>query len=105
MKKIGLLLCILLTTGVHANETDNSIQIAKRFCIANQECIDILALELDSSYQAGLRDGGKGSNTQDLITVKRKKLSSFCKGAPTGDMCTAYRDTLLNNYIKGLSER
>lgn len=103
MKKIGLLLLFLVAMGVHANEND-SIQIAKRFCPANPECIDVLALELDSSYEAGLRDGGKGSSSK-LISIRREKLATFCKGAPVGDMCMAYRDSLLNNYIKGLSER
>lgn len=103
MKTI-LLLLFFVTMGVHANEQDESIKIAKHFCSANQECIDILSLELDSSYEAGLRDGKKG-NAGKLITARREKLSSFCIGAPVGDMCIAYRDTLLNNYIKGLSKR
>lgn len=104
MKKIGLLLLFFVTMGVNANEQDNSIQIAKKFCITNQECIDNLAIELDSSYEAGLRDGGKG-NQSKFINARREKLSTFCIGAPAGDMCMAYRDSLLSNYIKGLSER
>ena len=104
MKKLGLLLCVLVTMGVNANEQDDSIQTAKRFCGVNQECIDNFAIELDSSYEAGLRDGNKGNHSK-FIKARREKLSTFCIGAPVGDMCMAYRDSLLSNYIKGLSER
>ncbi len=96
---------LIFSTGVIANETDDSIKLAKMFCFSNQECVDIVALELDSSYQAGLRDGKKKNDTKKLITARRNKLSSFCKGAPSEDLCIAYRDSLLNNYIKGLSEK
>lgn len=100
--KPHLLLLFFVSLGVHAN--DNSIETAQRFCAKNQECIDILSMELDSSYQAGLKEGHKNT-VNKLISSRRNKLSLFCEGSPVKDMCIAYKDLLLENYIKGLSER
>lgn len=105
MKKLGLLLFICLSFGATANY-DSSIEIAKRYCTTNMECIDIISLELDSAYHAGIRDGKKkNANLGNMIVIKKQKLTNFCDKAPNADLCLSYREELLKLYIKGLAEK
>ncbi|AWD90547.1 valyl tRNA synthetase modifier [Erwinia phage Cronus] len=105
MKKLCLLLSILFSVSA-ANAYDQSLEIAKRFCSSNLECIDILSLELDSAYHAGQKDGGKkNADLNKLVIDKKSRLSTFCAKAPNADLCSAYRDQLLMLYVKGLAEK
>ena len=101
MKK--LLLCALIPFMVSANYYDESTQIAKRFCKDNEECNNIISLELDSAYYSGKEDmKRKNANPANLIKNKKKKLSQLCDKAPNEEMCLAYRESLMTLYMKGL---
>lgn len=104
MKKIFF--ALLFSSSVWANYYDDSTNMAKHFCGNNSECIDIISLELDSAYYAGKEDiRRKNANPVNLVKNKKKKLSSLCDKAPNEELCLAYKASLLNLYIRGLSSQ
>ncbi|ANA49460.1 valyl tRNA synthetase modifier [Salmonella phage vB_SnwM_CGG4-1] len=106
MRKIALVLSLLLTTGANASEgiMEESLKIAKSFCSANVECIDILSLQLDGAYEDGVRASKNKSEWNVLINRKTKQLNNLCDKAPSASMCLDYRNRLLEQYMRGLTD-
>lgn len=105
MNKVLVSLCILLAcSSVKADDAiwAESIKTAKLFCGSNNECIDVVALELDSSY----RDGQAAVNKWRKAAVKRKEkqLVDFCDKAPNITICEAYRENIMKQYINGMNQ-
>ena len=106
MKKLIFILCMVCSFQAFSSDSNSmheSLRIAKAFCSANPECIDILALELDSAYDDGVRDSISKSQWSSLINRKAKQLNNLCDKAPNVEVCKTYRDQLILRYIVGLS--
>lgn len=105
LKKILILgLVFSLNAGAENAIWDDSLKSAKMFCGSNNECIDIIALELDSSYRAGLEAKIKGTRWDLAVNRRAKQLTDLCDKAPNEDLCFNYRNLLLQKFVIGLSQ-
>ena len=97
----------VFSTSVYASGSDramdNSITIAKQFCNKKKECINVLAAELDASYQEGLILSKSDKAWNSLISSKARKLVGYCDRAPERELCEAYRGKLMERFIIGLA--
>ncbi|AFU64059.1 valyl-tRNA synthetase modifier [Salmonella phage vB_SenM-AKM_NP4] len=105
MQKIALVLSLLLISGANASgdNMEESLKIAKSFCSTNAECIDILSLQLDGAYEDGVRASKSKSEWNVLINRKTKQLNNLCDKAPNTEICFDYRNRLLEQYMRGLT--
>ncbi|AJD81927.1 hypothetical protein YenMTG1_117 [Yersinia phage vB_YenM_TG1] len=101
---VVLSLILVCTSDVKADDVvwKESIKTAKLFCGSNNECVDVIALELDSAY----RDGQTAINKwrTDAIKRKEKQLETFCDKAPNLTMCVSYRENIMKQFISGLQK-
>ncbi|WWS24676.1 hypothetical protein vBKpnAMK4_00492 [Klebsiella phage vB_Kpn_AM_K4] len=71
----------------------------------NSECVDILALELDSAFSDGVKDSRSPAQWTTLINRKAKSMKDLCVNAPNENICLMYRDQLMARYMSGLSSK
>lgn len=83
----------------------DSLRIAQTFCNTNAECVDILALELDSAFSEGVKDSRSTAQWTSLINRKAKSMKDLCDNAPNENICMMYRDQLMARYMAGLSSK
>lgn len=91
------------TDSSQNKEMSDNLQIAERFCSANTECINLLALELDDAYRKGQKEKYVQKAWHLKVNKFTKELSTLCDTAPNKDLCEAYRVQLLSRYIQGLN--
>ena len=106
MVKYAALLGLVLAFSANAeNSMTDSLRIAKTFCNTNSECVDILALELDSALSDGVKDSRSPAQWTTLINRKAKSMKDLCVNAPNENICLMYRDQLMARYMSGLSSK
>lgn len=106
MVKYAALLGLVLALNVNAEDSmPDSLRIAQTFCNTNTECVDILALELDSAFNDGVRDSSSSAQWTTLINRKAKSMKDLCVNAPNENICLMYRDQLMARYMSGLSSK
>lgn len=82
-----------------------NLRIAKTFCLANTECADVIALELDDAYRKGIKDQESKRPWNVLVNRQTKELKTLCDNAPKAELCFAYRNSLIERYMAGLSTK
>ena len=106
MRKLALVLGLLISSGAYASggSLEESLKIAKSFCATNTECIDILSLQLDGAHEDGVRASKSKAEWNVLMNRKTKQLNNLCDKAPNVEICLDYRNRLMEQYMKGLTE-
>lgn len=107
MLKYAALIGLILAFNINAESTSmsDSMEIARTFCNVNIECADILALELDSAFNDGVKDSNSSAQWNTLINRKAKSWKDLCDKAPSKNICMMYRDQLMARYMAGLSSK
>lgn len=85
-----------------ANPMDDAINTAKHFCKDDQECINVLAVELDTSYYEGTQDADK--DKLSALKDKMGTLKDLCESAPDLNVCESYKVALMERYIAGITK-
>lgn len=96
---IALLFVPMISIGT---PMEDAINAAKYFCKEDKECIDILAIELDSSYYEGTKDS-KNKNKYAALKRKESSLEDLCEKAPDSGICETYKLALMERYIAGIT--
>lgn len=106
MLKHILILGLVFSLNAGATDViwDDSLKSAKLFCGSNNECIDIIALELDGSYRAGIEAKKKGTRWDLAVNRKAKQLTGLCDKAPNEELCFNYRNLLLQKFTLGFAQ-
>ncbi|QQG32227.1 valyl tRNA synthetase modifier [Citrobacter phage CkP1] len=106
MQKLALVLGLMISVGAYASSEsmEESLHIAKSFCSTNIECVDILSLQLDGAYEDGVRASKSKVDWNVLMNRKTKQLNNLCDKAPKIEICLDYRNRLMEQYMKGLTE-
>jgi sensor histidine kinase YesM len=85
-----------------ANPMNDAINTAKHFCKDDQECINVLAVELDTSYYEGTLDVNK--DKLSALENKMGTLKDLCESAPDLNVCESYKIALMERYIAGITK-
>ena len=105
MKKIAFLFLMLITFSSFAATDENVMKIANNICSKDNECVNIIALELDKSYYDGINAKQKAETLQASITKKENSLSNLCVKAPDRNLCDYYKHELINEFYLGYTEK
>ena len=98
-------IAMMIPVITHANVEDKrTTKTADSFCYANDECKDIVSLELDGMYHKGLNERAQVS-VGALINRKAKEFGDFCLHTKDKTMCENYKNQLMLKYITGLLDR
>lgn len=111
MKPQKLIILIgILFTSIYANanletERKDSSKTAHQFCLSNEDCIDVVSMELDSLYHQGLNEP-RNTSIGTLINRKEKFFVDYCRHSKNKDkLCETYKNQLMLKYITGLLDR
>ncbi|AKA61958.1 valyl tRNA synthetase modifier [Proteus phage SJ_PmiM] len=104
MKKL-LLLFLVTFPVIASNNMEESIDVAKYFCGDDIECINILSVELSTSFHEGFLQSKKDAEYKiSALKNKANSLSSLCEKAPNSEICETYRGALMDKYIAGINQ-
>lgn len=106
---IVLLGALLASGSAIAKENDEHRQSNKTaglFCSTNEDCIDVVAMELDALYFQGLNESHQ-TTMGTLINRKDRSLKDYCAHTKdkAKDMCELYKNQLMIKYMSGLLNR
>ena len=87
-------------------ENKQSSKTANQFCSQNDECVDVVAMELDALYYQGLNEP-RNTSIGTLINRKEKYYIDYCKHSKEKlkYSCESYKNQLMLKYITGLLDR
>lgn len=108
--KIALALALGLTPIANAEakrenvEYNQSNKTASIFCSNNEECIDVVAMELDAMYYQGVNETNQHT-MGTLINRKDRSLADYCNHAKDKKSCETYKNQLMLKYMTGLLDR
>lgn len=90
--------------GISKTEDVRTTKAANQFCSTNEECVDVVSMELDGMYWQGLNERDPVS-IGTLINRKDRSLKSLCEHMSDKKICETYKNQLMLKYMTGLLDR
>lgn len=96
-----ILTLFFVATTTYAKPNEKIIKESRELCGDNQDCISLIAIELNDSKESGAYAKRRGYSLDRAIKNKKSDLKGFCDNSPAYDICDYYKFLLMKEFYEG----